>query len=382
MSRRRFRDLARVSAVAVRYTAGWVLLSLLCGVSGAKAGSPAQGGLGLVIGNRNYESLPPLVACQASARIVAAALRKRNYDVVEQLDATNGQMEAAIINFAKRRADNPDAPGLVYYCGYASGLESRVFLLPTPANITRPTDLLVQGVVAGSLLDALSENRSSARAGGGLAVLDVFAAPRNAAPGGFDALATQRSHVRDGYLAAVENGASEAPSPVAQALADALAAPTVELQQTLPKLRDDLAGARGVALAALAPPTSSVYLAGAPAPIAPPAPASPKVPAPQPPSEAATSPPAAQAPSPPTPPSANPPLAGANALPDEDQMSDVDRRRVQSALARLGYYDYIVDGIFGPETRAAIRRFQHEIGDQMTGRLNSDEATRLVNGSG
>jgi len=63
-------------------------------------------------------------------------------------------------------------------------------------------------------------------------------------------------------------------------------------------------------------------------------------------------------------------------------MSDADRRRVQSALARLGYYDYIVDGIFGPETRAAIRRFQHEIGDQMTGRLNSDEATRLVNGSG
>ena len=382
MSRRRFRDLARVSAVAVRYTARWILLSLLCGVSGAKAGSPAQGGLGLVIGNRNYESLPPLVACQASARIVAAALRKRNYDVVEQLDATNGQMEAAIINFAKRRADNPDAPGLVYYCGYASGLEGRVFLLPTPANITRPTDLLVQGVVAGSLLDALSENRNSARAGGGLAVLDVFAAPRNAAPGGFDALATQRSHVRDGYLAAVENGASEAPSPVAQALADALAAPTVELQQTLPKLRDDLAGARGVALAALAPPTSSVYLAGAPVPIAQPAPAPPKVPAPQPPSEAATSPPAAQAPSPPTPPSANPPLAGANALPDEDQMSDVDRRRVQSALARLGYYDYIVDGIFGPETRAAIRRFQHEIGDQMTGRLNSDEATRLVNGSG
>jgi hypothetical protein len=382
MSRWRFRDLPRVSAVAVRYTARWVLLSLLCGISGANAGSPAQGGLGLVIGNRNYESLPPLVACRASAHIVAAALRKRNYDVVEQLDATNGQMEAAIINFAKRRADKPDAPGLVYYCGYVSSLEGRVFVLPTPANITRTTDLLVQGVVAASLLDALSESRGGALAGGGLAVLDVFATPPNPAPRDFDALATRLNHARDGYLAAIESGTSEAPSAVAQGLEDALAAPTVKLQETLVRLRDDLAGARGVALAALAQPTSSVYLAGAPAPTAPPTPSSPKAPAPQPPAEAATSPPATQAPSPSLPPLANPPPAATNALPDEAQMSDVDRRRVQSALARLGYYDSIVDGVFGPETRAAIRRFQHEIGDQMTGRLNSDEATRLVNGSG
>jgi len=63
-------------------------------------------------------------------------------------------------------------------------------------------------------------------------------------------------------------------------------------------------------------------------------------------------------------------------------MSDAVLRRVQAALARLGYYDGIVDGIFGPETRAAIRRFQHEIGDPMIGRLSADEATRLVNGSG
>jgi hypothetical protein len=372
---RRFRDLPRVS----RYAARWVLLGLLCSISGAKADSPAQRGLGLVIGNRSYESLPSLVACQASANILTAALRKRNYDVVEQLDATNGQMEAAIISFAKRRADNPDAPSVVYYCGYASSLEGRVFLLPTPANITRPTDLLIQGVVAGSLLYALSEKRGGARAGGGLAVLDVFAAPRDATLGGLDTLATPLSRARDGYMAAIESGAREAPSPVAQALADAVAVPTVELQQTLPRLRDALAGVRGVVLAAVAPPTSAVYLAGAPAP---PAQAVVKAPASQPPAEAPASPTATQAPSRPAPPQANQSPAATIPLPGEDQMSDVDRRRVQSALAHLGYYDGIVDGIFGPETRAAIRRFQHEIGDQMTGRLSSNEATRLVNGAG
>ena len=365
-----------MSAVTVRTSVVWALVGLLCGVVCANADPPAQAGLALVIGNHNYQSLPPLVACRASANILTAALRKRNFSVVEQLDATNGQMEAAIIGFAKRRAANPDAPGVVYYCGYADSLEGRVFLLPAPANITRKTDLLIGGVVAGSLLDALSENHGGGRAGGGLAVLDVFASSSNAALGGLDALATSQGLARDGYIGAVERGTGEAPSPVAQALADALAAPIVELQQMLPGLRDHLAGARNVALAAVAPPSSSVYLAGAPVlagqalPKAPPAQPSPE----------ASAMPAATPASPPAPPPPNP--AATISLPDEARLNDDERRRVQAALARVGYYDGIVDGIFGQETRAAIRRFQHEIGDQMTGRLSSEEATRLVNGSG
>ena len=61
-------------------------------------------------------------------------------------------------------------------------------------------------------------------------------------------------------------------------------------------------------------------------------------------------------------------------------MTDTQRRQVQTALAHLGYYGIQVDGVFGPETRAAIRRYQHEIGSETTGRITADEATRLVNG--
>jgi hypothetical protein len=43
-------------------------------------------------------------------------------------------------------------------------------------------------------------------------------------------------------------------------------------------------------------------------------------------------------------------------------MSKANRRQVQEALHRLDYYKGPVDGIFGRLTRAAIRRFQHEIG--------------------
>jgi peptidoglycan hydrolase-like protein with peptidoglycan-binding domain len=66
------------------------------------------------------------------------------------------------------------------------------------------------------------------------------------------------------------------------------------------------------------------------------------------------------------------------ALSDEAQMTEVDRRQVQEALLRFGYYDGKVDGVFGAETRAAMRRYQHELGADMTGRLTAAQASRLV----
>jgi peptidoglycan hydrolase-like protein with peptidoglycan-binding domain len=66
-------------------------------------------------------------------------------------------------------------------------------------------------------------------------------------------------------------------------------------------------------------------------------------------------------------------------MPDEARMSRADRLRVQEALKRQGYYKEGIDGIFGPGTRAAIRRFQGDIGAEMTGRLTAEEANRLVN---
>jgi len=64
---------------------------------------------------------------------------------------------------------------------------------------------------------------------------------------------------------------------------------------------------------------------------------------------------------------------------DEEQMSEQDRRRVQTVLATMGYYLGRIDATFGPETRAAIRRYQFEIKAELTGRLTAEQATRLVN---
>jgi peptidoglycan hydrolase-like protein with peptidoglycan-binding domain len=75
---------------------------------------------------------------------------------------------------------------------------------------------------------------------------------------------------------------------------------------------------------------------------------------PEPPKPAPASPVAVATPATPPAPSP-PPLAPSVQLPDDGQMTDADRRTVQGALLRLGYYDLPVDGIFGLETRAAMR---------------------------
>ncbi len=65
-------------------------------------------------------------------------------------------------------------------------------------------------------------------------------------------------------------------------------------------------------------------------------------------------------------------------MPAQADMSQANRRQVQEALRRLDYYQGPVDGIFGPRTHAAIRRFQHAIGAETTGSLTADQANRLV----
>ena len=79
----------------------------------------------------------------------------------------------------------------------------------------------------------------------------------------------------------------------------------------------------------------------------------------------------------PAPPSST---ALAAAMRAEDKMNARNRRQVQQALQRLGYYEGPLDEIFGPATRSAIRRFQESIGAQATGRLNETEASRLASG--
>jgi peptidoglycan hydrolase-like protein with peptidoglycan-binding domain len=125
--------------------------------------------------------------------------------------------------------------------------------------------------------------------------------------------------------------------------------------------------------AVVRPPLRDGFLVGEPVPAAPAV-------SPPPPAIASPTPVPTPVPAPVPSPAPAPPAAAAPAivLPEEAQMTQNDRMQVQTALQGFGYYAGQSDGIFGPETRAAIRRYQHEIGVEMTGRLTSQQATRLV----
>ena len=311
-----------------------------------------------MIGNATYTALPALPACTASANVVTAALKRAGFDVAERLDLTNGQMGAAIADWA---AKSSGASAVAYVCGYAVGFDDRTFLLPVSASIERDTDTLTQGLLAKSLLDAVG--RSGGRAG--LVLLDAVAKPASAGRLSLDSLANAPPTASVGFAAV---GATAAPpqgaTPLAAAFAATLAGPELEIGQLLGTLRQRLPGNAGTQIAVRAP-LGPVWLIGGPAAAPPPAAPAP-VPAPAPAAPEATAPPAPRA----------APVAG----PDEEHMTDADRRRIQGALLRLGYYDGRVDGIFGPDTRAAIRRFQHEIGAEMSGRITPEQSGRLLAG--
>lgn len=325
----------------------------------------------LVIGNGTYASLPALSGCLLSAHAVSAALRSAGFNVVEREDTTSGGIDAAINEAGRDLANNPGGAAFVYVCAYATSYNNRPFLLPTSANITRPADALTQGLLAKSLLDLLtrSGNRSAVLA------LDVVPAPGAPATLGLDTYAQGSLPDSLGYIAVTQVTPSDAVTPLAAALVANLKAPTVQAAPLLEAVQQQLAGNKAATIAAVRAPAAGSYLVGAPVPQSP----APTAPAATAPPSTAPAPTAAMAPAPAAAGAAAAATAPPQApLPDDAAMTDADRRRVQASLARLGYYDGQVDGIFGPDTRAAIRRFQHELHVEMTGRLTAEQATRLV----
>lgn len=299
----------------------------------------AASGQALVIGEASYTALPRLAGCALSAHAMAAALRRLGFSVDEQVDASSGTLYGAIDRLAQHITG---APAFLYVCGYVTGYNDRPFLLPVDANVTEPSDVLAQGVLLKSLLNVAVNGKPST------AVLAVDAVPFSnpAAPVPLDSLERPTLPPALGYIAVADGAPGALPMPLAATMVPMMKAPPLQGAALLTRTRQQLSGLKDADVAALSLPDAGLYLAGAPPAVAP------------------ALPPAA----------ARAPLA----LPDEWAMTDDQRRLVQRALSHLGYYDGRPDGIFGPDTRAAIRRWQYEEHEPMTGHLTSAQAGKLA----
>jgi hypothetical protein len=369
---------------------------LLAGLAGAAvAAEPPRVALVLANGRVAVAGIAPVPACPASARAIGRRLSELNFDLVQSIDAGRGETEVAIAGFAARLRSAPAARAVVYICGTFAEIGGRAFLLPASAVLDRPLDLLTQGVLLRGLPDILTQ----AGIGAGLIALDAFAA---------DGLAHLPS------LPALPNG--DAVALVASSQAERLRQPTALAQALLRELQEPAAGGGDLGSIAtrlhasladlpgggqslgLPPARAATLLEGtmsaateAPQPPQPPAaevpptmsppttppvavPAIPPSPAPVAGASPAGTEAAAEPPAPPSP--APPAFAG------EPPLSEADRRGIQTTLTMLGYYRERVDGAFGPGTRAAIRRYQAEIGAAPSGALTAGQARRLLTAAG
>ncbi|MFO1161325.1 MAG: peptidoglycan-binding protein [Reyranellaceae bacterium] len=351
------------------------LAVLLIGVAGTCASTSAvraqPAHVALVIANEKYANQPALTRCPESAAMVRDTLRSKGFEIVERSNLGRGEFDAALGALARRAAASPPTVVALYYCGYAVEFNGRPFLLPTSAIMERENDVLTQGIIAKSAVDSLARVAKT----NGVVILDTFATSA-AAQTGVARLVEQVQPGAYAVVAASNEGAGSGPTATAKAVREQATGEEVKLDAFASALRQQLASAAGVKTFVVGSADPAAYLIGGRPPEPPPPPPPPVVVAPPPPPPPVTPPPPVEVKAPPPAPTPPPPL---KIMVDENSMSDQDRRLVQVTLARLGYYSDRIDGVFGPETRAAIRRYQFEIKSELTGRLDAAQATKLVN---
>ena len=342
------------------------VLGLIVGLLFSHAAAAAPTGIALVIGNASYSTLPPLPGCAKGPLQVSAALTALGYDVIERANASAGQLDGAIGALNEKLRVTPEKPLLIYFCGYFASVNDRPFVLPSTAAPQGPADLLTQGMLAKALVDVV------ARSGARPAILLLDAVPT---PGFGASLGLETLNRRDvplelnllGVTVGLGDASGDTPTALATALVPALKGPTIAIADLIDNASAAFEATAKGKITLRRNATEPGYLVGASLP--PPAPA----PAPEPPKEVAAAPPAAN-------PQPEPPAVAVTPaeLPDAARMTDSDRRVAQTALARLGYYAGPIDGVFGSETLAAIRRLQHELKASMTGQLTAAQARWLV----
>jgi hypothetical protein len=368
-----------------------ILLSLgfaLCGMQAARSDDLR---VGLVIANEDYESLPALTRCGASAKIVGDALRGKGFKVVERGNLERGEFDSAIASLIRRIAASPPAAAIVYYCGYAQAFDGHSFLLPTSAASSDDRDAPGQGIALLRLADNLDGSSPSS----GLIVLDVFRRPNSAAPTALGRLVEEMNASYFSIVGASNNGTGKGPTATSLALRDQLAENGVKSDMTLLGMRRQLSPdtaveaqyvpAIGITASARVRQSASAEAAASAVATAIPAlpPRAPAAPVPSHGAPAQRSAPAASAVA--VQPTREPPAKASPAAPmlrrviaERPTLSTEHKRVIQWVLADMGYYSGQADGQFGRETRAAIRLYQFGIKDEVTGRLTADQATTLL----
>lgn len=315
-------------------------------------GQAAAGRVALVIGNSQYEHAVPLPNPANDATDIGEALARLGFEVTTVRDAGRTALAVALADFADRSAGAEVA--LVFYAGHGMEMGGVNYLLPVDARIERDTHVRFETV---TLDDVLAATTGAALR---LAILDACrnnplarsmqrtARTRSASNGSLGELdeALLGDETLVAYSAAAGTTAADGEgrnSPYAAALLEHLEQP-LEILTLFRRVRGEVMSAtdgrqRPHEYQSL---LREHYLGGRPGAL----------------SSAPTA------------------AAGEAAL----GLTSVARRAIQRRLISAGFTVGAADGVFGVQTRAAIREWQETRGLPSTGHLDAPSLALLLAG--
>lgn len=222
----------------------WTFSLALCLLALFASDASAERRLALVIGNSEYV-VAPLANPRNDAALMAATLTDVGFEVTLIDDASLRVFQRAVIEFSRAvSAAGEDTVALFYFAGHGIQADGKNYLVPVDADIRDALDLRFQTMEVGAIMTALES------AGNRLNLVVFDACRNNPFP------ATSRSS--GAGLAKVEapfgtlvayatapggvavDGAGAGNSPYTQALAKAIRAPGMAVEQVFKRVRIDV----------------------------------------------------------------------------------------------------------------------------------------------
>lgn len=332
----------------------WLMLLLASALQPASAGTVR---VALLIGNSAYERMGALPNPPRDVALLKSAFEKAGFESVETVvDADRKAMIRALRTFADKAAGADVA--VVYFSGHGLQMGGTNYLVPVDAALAADTDVADEAVTLERVLEALEGARR-------LKFVILDACRDNPF---LSTMAMRRTRSVTRGLSRVDPPTSETliafaaragtvaldgdgeNSPFAAAAARRLVEPGVDVQFALRKVRDDVLAATG----GQQEPFAYGSLGGSVLPLA----------------EAGPAVPAAgqQAALPAAPPPLDPREVEAGL-----HLTIPDGEKVQAVLAGSGRRLSQLDGIFGEDTRAALRQWQAGRGEPPTGFLTAQQ---------
>lgn len=224
-----------------------VALAILFLMSIAAGSAQAERRVALVIGNASYTAISPLANAGRDAVLMAETLERVGFEVTLLIDADQGAMKRAMLDFGRTLRGGADA-SLFFYAGHGVQAHNENYLIPFDANIADEGELELQAVNVNAFLRVMEGSDSKVN----IVVLDAcrnnpFASSFRSAGRGLARVDAPRGtyiaySTAPGQVAEDGTGLN---SPYTAALAKAMLAPDSKLEDTFKETRRLVLAATG-----------------------------------------------------------------------------------------------------------------------------------------